>query len=311
MIVGIDTSCYTTSIALMQQSRLSVDLRRLLAVENHSCGLRQSDALFQHIKNLPPMMEELKAALGTADVSAVAVSVKPRPVEGSYMPVFRAGEAAAAAIAAAAHCPLWPFSHQEGHLAAACWSLGIWPRRPFIAAHLSGGTGEILYVVPQGAGFAVRAVGRADLAPGQFVDRLGVAMGLPFPAGPALESLALQAGEAAFPLKVAVRNGDMSFSGPESAAQRALRAGVSPGALAQGVFANIGAALKKALVWALDSYGCDLALVAGGVAGNSLVKAHLSSLPQARFAGPGYGGDNAVGIAFLGCRQMAGNCQEI
>ncbi|MCR4963596.1 MAG: O-sialoglycoprotein endopeptidase [Firmicutes bacterium] len=304
MIVGMDTSCYTTSVALMQQSRLIVDLRRLLTVENRSRGLRQSEAVFQHIKNLPPLMEELKTALGGADIRGVAVSVKPRPVEGSYMPVFRAGEAAAATIAAAARCPLWPVSHQEGHLAAACWSLGMWPRRPFIAAHLSGGTGEILYVEPQDAGFAIQAVGSADLAPGQFVDRLGVAMGLPFPAGPALESLAVNACEDAFPLKAAVRGGDMSFSGPESAAQRALQSGVSPGALAKGIFVNIGASLKKALAWALAEYHCDMALVAGGVAGNSLVKAYLSSLPQALFAGPAYSGDNSVGVAYLGQRRL-------
>jgi N6-L-threonylcarbamoyladenine synthase len=248
MILAFDTSCYTTSIALLDdEGRLLADKRRLLPVEQGVCGLRQSDALFKHLQALPGLLKEVLPARGLQNVRAVAVSTRPRPRSDSYMPVFLAGEQAARLLSLAVACPCWDFSHQEGHIAAALWSGKLAWREPFLAAHLSGGTSELLLATPREAGFDLKIVGGSDLPAGQFIDRVGVALGLPFPAGPALEQLALSAPPTALRLKGSLKGAEMSFSGPESAAQRLIGQGVEATALAGAVFDNIGQSLGKAL----------------------------------------------------------------
>ena len=83
-ILGIDTSNYKTSIAVIdRQNNVICDLRRFLNVRQGERGLRQSDALFQHIKNLPALFEEMREAIGDDNgFAAVSCSSRPRPVEG-------------------------------------------------------------------------------------------------------------------------------------------------------------------------------------------------------------------------------------
>jgi N6-L-threonylcarbamoyladenine synthase len=223
------------------------------------------------------------------------------------MPVFLAGAQAARLLSLAWACPCWDFSHQEGHIAAALWSGELDWREPFLAAHLSGGTSEILLVTPQKPGFALQILGGSDLAAGQFIDRVGVALGLPFPAGPALEQLALSVPPNPLRLKSSQKGAQMSFSGPESAAQRLIAQGVEGAALAQAVLGNIGQGLSRALQAAAASTGCTKALITGGVAANSLIRKQVEQEAQAldlHFAAPAYAGDNAVGIAALAAAQM-------
>lgn len=300
MILGIDTSCYTTSLAVFDPAgRLLCEKRRLLPVEKGSCGLRQSDALFCHVRQLPQLMEELTAELGPLRPRAVSVSVRPRPRDGSYMPVFLAGQGLARSLAAAWGVPLYQTSHQEGHIAAALWSAGLSWREPFLALHLSGGTGEILAVRPHSAGYDIETVGDTDLPPGQFVDRVGVALGLPFPAGPALEELAGQARGTEFRLSGSVQGTHISFSGPESAAQRAVAAGVEPAQIAAAVLDNIAKSLAKAIENARRQTGLRQVLLAGGVAANQRIRRRLQPLGVS-FAGAKHAGDNACGVALLG-----------
>lgn len=92
MILGIDTSCYTTSVAIMnQESRLTCDMKRLLAVEKGARGLRQSDAVYAHTQNLPQLLAELFGQHQAQQLTAIAVSAKPRPEDNSFMPVFTSG----------------------------------------------------------------------------------------------------------------------------------------------------------------------------------------------------------------------------
>ena len=302
MILAFDTSCYTTSLALLDHDgRLLADKRRLLPVKQGACGLRQSEALFQHMCALPSLLEETLSGTNV-QVQAVAASSRPRPREGSYMPVFLAGAEAARLLSLAWACPLRNFSHQEGHIAAALWSLSLAWQEPFLAAHLSGGTSELLLATPHGHGFSLELLGGSDLPAGQFIDRVGVALGLPFPAGPALEQLAFSAPPASLRLKGSVKGTEMSFSGPESAAQRLIAQGVESAALAQAVFYNIGQNLGQALQAASAICGCKQVLITGGVAANSLIRAWVAQEAQAldlHFAPPAYAGDNAVGIAVM------------
>ena len=119
---GIDTSNYTTSVALFDSDTGEVWMeKKLLPTKEGSLGLRQSDAVFAHVKQLGDLAHRLMDGREGV-VSAVGVSVFPRRAEGSYMPCFLVGETAAEMLGAVNHIPVHKFSHQEGHLAAALYS---------------------------------------------------------------------------------------------------------------------------------------------------------------------------------------------
>ena len=202
--LGIDTSNYTTSAAVFDGSG-GYNAGRLLEVRPGELGLRQSDALFQHIKHLPGRFAELRAEGWLTGLSAVGASTRPRAVEGSYMPCFLAGEGQGQTLADALGVPFYAVSHQQGHIAAAAWSAGRLELldRPMLAWHLSGGTTELLYVEPDGVNVRAQCVGgTSDISAGQLIDRTGVLLGLPFPAGKALDVLASESDLIrGFPLK--------------------------------------------------------------------------------------------------------------
>lgn len=207
----------------------------------------------------------------------------------------------AESIAASCGAPCYHTTHQEGHIAAALASLQQdWQER-FLAFHLSGGTGEILLVTPHRNGYAIEKVGDSDLPPGQFVDRVGVALGLRFPAGPALEKLAQQSEVCDLRLNSSVKGMHISFSGPESAAQRAIQAGAAPAEVAAAVLDCIAKSLEKAMTNARRETGCHKVLLAGGVAANQRIRGRLQR-PGVYFADARYAGDNATGVAALGAR---------
>lgn len=230
--LGIDTSCYTTSVALIgREGGLVGEARRILQVKPGCRGLQQSEMVFQHTRNLPILLEEvLKKPL---KVIGIGVSARPRPLEDSYMPAFLVGLGLARSLAAVNEIPLWQISHQENHLEAGLWSAQGPDADRFLLLHASGGTTDLLLAEKQtDSTYALtQAGGSKDLHAGQFVDRVGVALGLQFPAGAALEQLAATAADC-IELPVAVRQGDVSLSGPATAALRKIEAGADPAALA-------------------------------------------------------------------------------
>lgn len=303
MILGLDTSCYTTSLAVLDdQGRLLADERKLLAVPEGQRGLRQSEAVFLHLRNLPELLEKT----GRLELSLVCASTRPRPRQGSYMPVFTAGESFGRALAAASGVQFLALSHQEGHIWAGLWSAGVTEWDDFLAVHMSGGTTEVLAVRRdrRQAGFAVTELGGSeDLHAGQFIDRVGVALGLPFPAGPHLEKLAGECGGEKLPVPVSVKGLKASFSGPESHVQRAIAGQThSPAAIARGVEDAVARTLAKLVNNALRERETGRVLFVGGVAANAYIKEALTDLVAAetRFADPRYAGDNAVGCALHG-----------
>jgi N6-L-threonylcarbamoyladenine synthase len=309
MYLGIDTSCYTTSLAVLDdRGRLIFDGRKMLDVPPGGRGLRQSDGVFAHLRNLPVLAERAGEALGGGRLAAVAASGRPRPVSGSYMPVFTAGESFARGMAAAAGVPFFSLSHQEGHLLAGLWSAGVdWS--DFLALHVSGGTTELLAASLAEKPPVRELGGSADLQAGQFIDRVGVALGLPFPAGPHLERLAREAGEEALPVPVAVTGTSLSFSGPESFVQRAVAAGGhSPAAVARGVERAVAEALlrlvKNAGKGDKRTVPVSPVLFVGGVMANSYIREYLAAGlgERAVFAAPRFAGDNAVGVALHALR---------
>ncbi len=312
--IGLDTSCYTTSVAAMDLGGcLMADARIPLQVKPGGKGLAQSEMIFQHVRNLPVVMERLRLSIGSeACVVAIGVSGRPRPVDSSYMPVFLAGLGAAKTIGFSIGCPVYEISHQENHLLAGLWSAKMEAEPAFLAVHASGGTSEVLKVQANVAGFAIELIGGScDLNAGQFIDRVGVAMGLAFPAGPALEKLAAQA-EGIFPLTpVSVIDAKISFSGPESHVKRWLEKQPDPSAVAASTQHCVAESLRLALTAAIDQTGIKRVLLVGGVAANQYIRSHIrTGLLQARRAevswpAPEFSGDNAVGAAWWALRQKA------
>ena len=244
--LGIDTSCYTTSCAIIDSDfHIVGEARKLLEVKPGERGLQQSNMVFQHTKALPKLMLELPQV----PISGIGVSGFPRREENSYMPAFMVGLGQGETLSHILNVPLHIFAHQENHILAALRDLEHIPTEPFLALHLSGGTTELVYCHHQGEGIFESHIigGSKDLQGGQYVDRIGVAMGLPFPAGKHLESLALQTTEYE-PLPSSMKDGWISFAGPCSAAMRRINETMSDmdkSNLARAVFTSMGNALEK------------------------------------------------------------------
>lgn len=304
--VGFDTSNYTTSAAVCTfDGEIIANIKRPLPVSDGACGLRQSDAVFAHVKNLPSVCEELREALEDREVLAVGVSSKPRGAENSYMPCFLSGLAAANAFAAACKAPVLTFSHQDGHVRAAVYSAGAEEQllsKPFAAFHVSGGTTEILHVLPNESGFSISLVGEtADINAGQLIDRVGVMMGIPFPCGREIERLAAEWTGNLPQIKTCVRDCVCNLSGLQNIAQDLWKKEKNPSLVSAYVLACVAKTLQK-MTAQLDEKIQGLPIVyAGGVMSNRYLQSVLSKRPNTYFAEPAYSADNAAGIALL-CR---------
>lgn len=303
LILGIDTSNYTTSLSLLTSTgHLVANLRRLLTVKEGERGLRQSDAVFAHTKNLPALMNELAAFLNGRSPSAVGVSIRPRNVEGSYMPCFLSGVSVAESISCTLGIPIYRFSHQCGHIMAGLYSSGRvdFGDREIAAFHVSGGTTELLRVKRAEVGFNAEMVGGTlDLNAGQVIDRIGVMLGLQFPAGGALEQLASENKTKIPRKKPSVKGMNVSLSGLENMAQRLYKETNDKALTAAFVFDHIGEALSLMSEGYISAYGNSPILYAGGVMRNSIIRKKLSERFDAFFAEPDMSSDNAVGIAVL------------
>ena len=190
--LGIDTSNYTTSVALYNDEDNSiVNLKQLLPVKSGEKGIRQSDAVFHHTKAYAELSESVLSSY-SGEIKAVGASVTPTTQEGSYMPCFLVGENAARTVASALNVPFYSFSHQQGHIAAALYSAKRTDLldKKFLAFHISGGTSQALLVNPNDKYFdTIKISDSLDLKAGQAIDRTGVMLGLDFPCGKHLEKL--------------------------------------------------------------------------------------------------------------------------
>ena len=336
--MGIDTSCYTTSLAVLDaEGQLVIDSRKLLKVKTGERGLRQSNGLFQHIVNLEEMVSQLDFAKGK--IKSVTASKKPRNEDGSYMPVFRGGSLAGSFLAAGSNGKYYELSHQEGHLFSALWSLRnsikLEELDRFMFFHISGGTTELLLAerqkplverqnlceeVQNDVRYKLTKIGGStDLNGGQFIDRVGVASGLDFPCGAEMDQLLqkfLLNGqmvnkilngqmENKINLRITVNGSEFSFSGPETQAVRLLESGEERELIFKSVFDSIEKALGKSVINAGKEYGISKIIISGGVAANSFIREGLTKrLSKEKidvlFPDIKYASDNAVGNAYFG-----------
>ena len=304
LVLGIDTSNYTTSAALYDtQSSQIVQSKMLLPVKPGEKGVRQSDAVFHHTVQLPQVISSLKEKLGGfSGIDAIGVSSRPRNVEGSYMPCFHVGLSSAHILSDLLNVPLTEFSHQEGHIAAALYSSGRLDlmKGQFIALHVSGGTTEALMVRGSGSGFDCELIASSlDLKAGQAIDRTAVMMGLPFPGGVHLEKLAEECTDPVR-YKPTMRGCDCSLSGIENKCRKLMEEGASRQYISKFCLTavmNSIAGMTDALV---GKYGELPLLYAGGVMSNAMIRRELLSRHRtANFAAPEFSCDNAAGVAVL------------
>lgn len=301
--LGIDTSNYTTSAAVYDSGFGEIrQIKRALPVKTGERGLRQSDAVFHHTVQLPQVLEELFDGFPAPD--CIGVSTVPEKREGSYMPCFLAGECAARSAAAAKKIPLHRFSHQEGHIASALYSAGrldLLGER-FFAFHVSGGTTALLLVTKSDTALfdLIPIASSRDLKAGQAVDRIGVKLGLAFPAGKELDRLSANSGKDYFTGKSCkLKDGDCSLSGLENKAYRMLENGGSEQDTARFVFDSIALALHGMYQRAAEKYGELTVLFSGGVSSNTTIRQRLGDTLPAVFAAPEFSRDNAAGAAIL------------
>ncbi len=301
-VIGFDTSNYTTSIACFDGVD-GVNCSQLLPVKQGELGLRQSDAVFHHTKSLPVLSGRLFSHIQPERITAVGVSTRPRAVEGSYMPCFMVGYSHAKLLADLHQVPLVEVSHQQGHVAASLWSAKRMDLmdKPHLAWHLSGGTTELLLVEPEGKNVkCTRIGGTTDISAGQLIDRTGVMLGLPFPAGKHMDALSRE-GEKTDLFKVKCPGLEFSLSGVQNKVEQYHSQGNSPADTAAYALRCAIFAVCKATENAGKAYPGLEVVFSGGVASNAMLRQEAEKF-NAVFCPPQYSTDNAMGVAVLAHR---------
>lgn len=303
-VIGFDTSNYTTSIAWFDGNN-GVNCSRLLPVKQGELGLRQSDAVFAHIKGLPELSGRLFSDIDATAIEAVGVSTRPRAVEGSYMPCFMVGYSHAKLLSDQLHVPLLEVSHQQGHVAASLWSAGRMDlmNTPHLAWHLSGGTTELLLIEPEGRNVKCTKIGgTTDISAGQLIDRTGQLLGLPFPSGKHLDVLSVEASmNETFNVKC---NGTaFSLSGVQNKVQQFYDRTGSETETAAYCLRCVSEAVYQGTVNAVKQYPGLEVVFSGGVASNAMLRDRLKPLSPV-FSQPQYSTDNAMGVAVLAYRSQ-------
>ncbi len=308
IFLGIDTSCYTTSVAAVDgDGNLIAHKRRLLSVAEGERGLRQSEAFFKHINNFPELYKGLLETVDPKEITAVCVSTQPRGISNSYMPVFFAGRRLAETIAMTQNVPLFATDHQQGHIQAATYGVEM-PKEKYCAVHLSGGTTEVLLVKEMETEFKVKIIAATkDINAGQLIDRLGVKMDLGFPAGKEVDKRASLYSGSKILLPISASFDACNFSGTEAAAIREYENGTDPDAVCEGIMSAITRTLAKMVGGAAYYAGVGDILMAGGVSSSEYLRKNLPIYLEKKgmhlnlkFSPVEFSSDNAVGVALLG-----------
>lgn len=300
LFIGIDTSNYTTSVSAFDGSEM-IYRKKLLPVKKGERGIRQSDAVFHHTAQIPELFEDMLREV-QGEISAVGVSDRPSNQNGSYMPCFSAGVCVARSIAAALNVPLYKFSHQDGHIAAAIYSSGQFNllNQKFLAFHVSGGTSQGVLVTPGNNYFTTEVLSDSlDLKAGQAIDRVGISLGLDFPCGAQLDLLARKSEADFSKIKIYSKEASFSLSGIENKCNKMLIDGEKYEDIALFCIKSIETAISDSCDYLLTELGTIPVLFSGGVMSNSIIRSDFTEKYNAAFAEPALSSDNACGIAFL------------
>ena len=307
VIVGIDTSNYTTSCAVCDMNGVILEnYKELLPVKEGERGLRQSDAVFAHVKNFQIIASRIKEKHADYDIAALGYSKSPRDAKGSYMPCFLVGQAVAEMISSLYGIPAYPFSHQSGHIQAAIYSSGAKIDGRFVAFHVSGGTTEIVLATPNACSFDVELIGGSvDLHAGQAIDRIGVLLGLKFPCGKHMEKLALENKEKLPRCKISVNELSCNLSGLENLAVKLYMETKDVRLVSAYTLQFISKSLEKLTENIRSKYKNIKIVYAGGVMSNKIIQSSLSDrFDNVFFASPEFSTDNACGVALLAYKKF-------
>lgn len=312
IIIGIDTSCYTTSVAALSlDEKVIFNNKVLLEVKKDSKGLRQSEAVFQHIKNMELISKQIEAIEKNYKIAAVCVSSKPRPVKESYMPVFIVGQNFGKLLASIIKCPIYETTHQENHIYASLLNNKIKNKNRFISVHMSGGTTEILLVqLNEFNEYNIEIIAKTnDISFGQLIDRVGVQLGYGFPSGKYIDANALKCSQKIeVGLKTSVKNGDMNLSGIENQINKIIK-DYSTEYISKLVMDTISRYLEKSLTYVCQKLDVDEVVFAGGVSASQYINKDLTYRLnkhniKSYFTEAKYATDNAVGCAIVGKEKL-------
>lgn len=309
--LGVDTSNYTTSVAVyVSEENRIYQSKKLLPVKDGELGLRQSDAVFHHTKQLPEMIERLYSGNSLGKPSVVSASARPRNTDGSYMPCFLCGEGFARSLSAIENIHFYSTSHQVGHILAALYSADRLElvKEKFIAFHVSGGTTDCLLCEPDGNDILkISEIGTSlDLKAGQAVDRVGLMLELKFPCGLQLENLASNS-DRKYKVKAVIKGTDCCISGLENKCRKMLDDGERPENIAQYCLDFIAETVISMTAEATKIYGNLPLVFAGGVMSDAIIRQKIiSRFGKASFAQPEFSCDNAAGVAIYGYLKSMG-----
>lgn len=295
MIVGFDTSNYTTSVATYDNGIMCQE-KQILMVKTGERGLRQSDAVFQHTVNIPLLIDKMDFS----NITAIGVSTRPRNVQGSYMPCFLVGRTVAQSVSKIGNVPVFETSHQTGHILAALYSCNRLDLidKPFVAFHLSGGTTEVLLVQPDSEEIINADIisQSTDLKAGQAVDRTGVLLGLNFPCGAELDRLA-EKSKKDFRVKPSMLGMNCSLSGVENKVKKMIAAHESKEDIASFALNYVAQTVLAMLDAVYEKYGQLPVVFSGGVSSNRILRNTILNKYDTCFAEPAFSLDNAAGTA--------------
>lgn len=307
--MGIDTSNYTTSIGVIdEENRIVLDLRKVLEVEKGRRGLRQQEAVFQHVNNLPGLVDKLAAVIDVSKIHTISCSHKPRNIEESYMPVFNVGKGQAVIISRLLKADYYEFSHQEGHIGAGIIYSSLKNSKGFMSLHISGGTTELLLVNNISNSFNIEIIGGTlDISVGQLIDRIGVEMGFKFPCGKEMDDLAVTGKPIEIKVPLSIKDNTwFNLSGMENYFKKLIKCNAyNAEDILNTVFNVISSYLLKAIIEGSRIYNYKDILITGGVSANRIIRENLMKglvdenitpyFPDIKLCT-----DNAVGIAYLG-----------
>ena len=307
--VGIDTSAYTSSLAVMDsEENIVLDLRNLLKVKEGQIGLRQQEAVFQHVKNMPMLIENMARKIDISNIVTISCSSKPRNIEGSYMPVFVVGKGQALILSKVLGVQYKEFSHQEGHIGTGILDNNLKEQNKFISLHISGGTTELLLVEKQNSNYKIDIIGGTlDISIGQLIDRIGVELGFEFPSGKSMDIISQNGNilDITVPINIKDRFW-LNLSGMENYFKNIIKE--YPNRLEDVIatlFNAIGVFIYKIIINSCNQYDIRDVLITGGVAANSLIRQYIvTELSRSNincyFPNRKLCTDNSVGIAYMG-----------
>jgi N6-L-threonylcarbamoyladenine synthase len=308
LILGIDTSCDDTSAAVVEDGIKIVSNVVSSQSDIHSKygGIVPELASRRHIEMILPVVDEAlkRAGISLCDISAVAVCHGPGLI-GSLL----VGCSFAKAACYAGRVPLVAVNHLEGHILASFLETPA-PEFPFLSLVISGGHTS-LYIAEDHSTF--KELGRTrDDAAGEAYDKVSKLLGLGYPGGPVIDSLAQKGDPRAidFPRAYLPETFDFSFSGMKTAVLNFMKANPSPSdELINDIAASFQAAVLDVLVrkteWAVKKEGIGRVSLSGGVAANSGLRKRMREMGEEKeieiFIPPaGLCTDNAAMIAAAG-----------